>query len=269
MNLLAGQVSYEVARRPILSDVAFAVREGECVAIVGPNGAGKTTLLRLIAGVLRPTAGELELRGVDYCSLKRRELARTLAYVPQARPVRVPLSVRDAVLLGRYPHAKPWPFGMDARDFLAVSEALRIVGMEDLADRSLSELSGGERQRAYIAAALAQESECLILDEPTTFLDPGHQKQIAGLLASLLDRHGRTVVLASHDLNLALALADRVIAIDGGTIAAAGATGDILRAPFLEGFYSAPFRIDSSHGSTIMAVDLGVSRRQPDKTTPS
>ena len=151
--------------------------------------------------------------------------------------------------------------GPDADDFAAVDRALAIVGIEALAERRLEELSGGERQSAYIAAALAQESTCLVLDEPTTFLDPGHQKQIAALLGSLIERHGRTVVLASHDLNLALALADRVVALRDGRVAASGPTGEVLEAAFLEDLYGASFRIDSVGQGRTIALDLGVARR--------
>jgi iron complex transport system ATP-binding protein len=254
-------VSFTIAGRPILNAVDVEIREGESVAIVGPNGAGKTTLLRLLAKVLEPSRGELSLRGTRYSELTARGLSHTLAYVPQIRPARVPLTVRDVVLLGRYPHSRRWSVGYEVRDFEAAVRALDVIGSSDLADRSMNEISGGERQGVYIAAALAQETECLILDEPTTYLDPGHQRRIAHLLQKLTREDGRTLVFASHDLNLAFALADRVIALSAGEVVAVGPTAEVLENSLLERIYQAPFHIlhPESHSPIrpVVAVDLG------------
>ena len=259
-ELIAGQVSLEVGHRLILEGVEVRIHEGESVAIVGTNGAGKTTLLRLLAGVLVPSSGGLTLRGVPYQRLAARHLASSVAYVPQVRPARVPLTVRDVVLLGRYPHNSPWSVGYGARDFDAVRRALEVTGSTDLAERPLSELSGGERQGVYIAAALAQETECLLLDEPTTYLDPGHQRRIAQLLRRLTREEGRTLVFASHDLNLAYALADHVIALVAGKVAASGPTEEVLDLGLLEDLYGAPFHSSRPLGPAperpVVAVDL-------------
>jgi iron complex transport system ATP-binding protein len=242
-ELIAGQVSFEAGGRLILDRVEVRIRQGESVAIVGTNGAGKTTLLRLLANVLAPSRGGLTLRGVPYAELRARRVAASVAYVPQVRPARVPLSVRDVVLLGRYPHNRAWSVGYEARDFDAARRALEALGSSDFAERPLSELSGGERQGVYIAAALAQETECLILDEPTTYLDPGHQRRIARLLRKLTADEGRTLVFASHDLNLAYALADRVIALAAGKVIASGFTDEVLEPSRLEALYGAPFHV--------------------------
>ncbi len=255
-ELLSGQVSFGVGGRSILDEVDVGIREGESVAIVGTNGAGKTTLLRLLANVLAPSRGGLSLRGTPYTELTARRLAGALAYVPQIRPARVPLTVRDVVLLGRYPHNRRWSLGYEGADFEAAARALEVSGTADLADRDMSELSGGERQGVYIAAALAQETECLILDEPTTYLDPGHQRRIAHLLLRLTRREGRTLVFASHDLNLAFALADRVIALAAGRVVAAGPTGQVLVPSLLEELYGAPFHVSRPSGFPVVSVDL-------------
>ena len=255
-ELLSGRVSFDIGGRSILNAVDVGIRQGESVAIVGTNGAGKTTLLRLLANVLAPSRGGLSLRGTPYAGLTARQLAGSLAYVPQIRPARIPLTVRDVVLLGRYPHNRRWSFGYEAQDFEAATKALEMVGSTDLADRGMSELSGGERQGVYIAAALAQKTECLILDEPTTYLDPGHQRRIAHLLERLIRREGRTLVFASHDLNLAFALADRVVALAGGEVVAAGPTGEVLATPLLEQLYGAPFHVSRPAGFPVVAVDL-------------
>ncbi|MCP4200907.1 MAG: ABC transporter ATP-binding protein [bacterium] len=267
-ELLAGRVSFEVADRAILNDVEVSLREGESVAVVGTNGAGKTTLLRLLAKVLEPSRGGLTFRGTAYSELTSRQLAGSLAYVPQVRPARVPLTVRDVVLLGRYPHSGRWSVGYEARDFEAAARALDVVGSSELADRPMSELSGGERQGVYIAAALAQETECLILDEPTTYLDPGHQRRIARLLHKLTHQEGRTLVFASHDLNLAYVLADRVVALSAGEVAAAGSTVEVLDMPLLEDLYGAPFHLSRPLGGPpahpVVAVDLDAESAAPE-----
>lgn len=267
--LLSGRVSFGVVGRSILEAVDVSIREGECVAIVGTNGAGKTTLLRLLANVLAPSRGGLSLRGTPYSELTARQLAGSLAYVPQVRPARVPLTVRDVVLLGRYPHKRRWSFGYEAADFEAAARALEVVGAADLAARDMTELSGGECQGVYIAAALAQEAECLILDEPTTYLDPGHQRQIAHLLERLIRRDGRTLVFASHDLNLAFALADRVIALEAGQVVAAGPTAEMLVTPLLEQLYGAPFHVSHPSGHPVVSVDLSTQPVSGQSGTPS
>ena len=268
-ELLSGRVSYGVGGRAILDRVDVGIREGESVAIVGTNGAGKTTLLRLLANVLAPSRGGLSLRGIPYSELSARKLAGSLAYVPQVRPARVPLAVRDVVLLGRYPHKRSWSFGYEAADFEAATRALEVVGSADLAARDMSELSGGERQGVYIAAALAQEAECLILDEPTTYLDPGHQRRIAHLLERLIRQDGRTLVFASHDLNLAFALADRVIALEAGKVVAAGPTAEMLVTPLLEQLYGAPFHVSHPSGHPVVSVDLSTQPVSGQSGTPS
>ncbi len=260
--LISGRVSLELEGRPVLEDVEIEVHAAESVAIVGVNGAGKTTLLRLMANVLTPTDGALSFAGTPYRELGPRRLARALAYVPQVRPARVPLTVRDVVLLGRYPHYGRWRFGYRADDFRAAETALETAGLSELADRSLAELSGGERQGVYIAAALAQDTECLLLDEPTTYLDPGHQRRIAGILRRLIRRERRTVVFASHDLNLAHALADRVIVLAAGRVASTGPAAEVLEPGLLERIFDAPFHTHhpaaGGHrpSSPVVTVDL-------------
>lgn len=258
--MISGRVSFEAGGRVLLDRVEVAVRPGESVAIVGTNGAGKTTLLRLLAGVRSPSRGGLFLRGTPYDRLGARRLASALAYVPQVRPARVPLAVRDVVLLGRYPHNRRWSVGYGARDFEAARRALDTLGARAFADRPLDELSGGERQSVYIAAALAQETEGLILDEPTTYLDPGHQRRIARVLRGLTRERGRTLVFASHDLNLAFALADRVIALAAGKVVASGPIQEVLDLELIERLYGAPFHVSRPSGGEpqppVVAVNL-------------
>jgi iron complex transport system ATP-binding protein len=241
--LTARGLAWGAGGRRILGPVDFAVRRGECLVVVGPNGAGKTTLLRLLTGLLRPAAGTIEYRGQSFVTLSRRALARRIAYVPQIRPDHLPLTVEEVVVLGRYPHLSAFQMAPRSEDFAAVAEALRLVGITELRDRPVDELSGGERQAVFIAAALAQESELLILDEPTIHLDARHQSDLAGLLLRLKAESGRTVVLATHDLNLASLLGDRLLAVAGGTILAVGTPAEILRPDLLEQLFRARFEI--------------------------
>jgi ABC-type cobalamin/Fe3+-siderophores transport system ATPase subunit len=229
--------------RPILGPVDLEVRRGECLAVVGPNGAGKTTLLRLLTGLLRPTAGEVSYLDKPFSALSRRALARRIAYVPQIRPSHVPLAVEEVVLLGRYPYLSAFQMAPLEADFKAVEEAMRLVGIEELRGRPVDELSGGERQAVFIAAALAQESELLVLDEPTIHLDARHQSDLAGLLLRLKAESGRTVVLATHDLNLASLLGDRLLALSGGKILAVGTPAEIVQPDVLERLFRARFEI--------------------------
>jgi len=164
--LSARGLTWRAGGRTILKSLDLDVFRGECLAVVGPNGAGKTTLLRCLTGLLRPEHGEISYGGRSLRALSRREIARRIAYVPQIRPETVPLAVEEVVLLGRYPHLSPFRLALNAEDFAAVHEALRVVGIEELRGRPVDKLSGGERQAVFIAAALAQEAELLVLDEP-------------------------------------------------------------------------------------------------------
>ncbi|HTQ79208.1 MAG TPA: ABC transporter ATP-binding protein [Thermoanaerobaculia bacterium] len=241
--LAARGLTWRSGARTLLGPLDLRIEAGECLMVVGPNGAGKTTLLRLLTGLLAPSAGEIRLRGRPFADLPRRERARHLAYVPQVRPSAVPLTVFEVVLLGRYPHLGPLQLAPRAEDFRAVEEALSVVGIGDLRDRPVDELSGGERQAVYIAAALAQETEMLLLDEPTTHLDARHQREVAALLLKLKAESGRTVVAATHDLNLASLLGDRLLALACGRVLAQGSPAEILRPEVLAELFGTRFAV--------------------------
>jgi iron complex transport system ATP-binding protein len=245
--------------REILGPLDLDVLRGECLAVVGPNGAGKTTLLRCLTGLLRPTAGDLRFEGRAFPTLSRRALARRIAYVPQIRPARVPLTVEEVVLLGRYPHLSAFQIAPRREDFAAVDAALDLVGIGDLRRRPVDELSGGERQAAFIAAALAQEAELLVLDEPTIHLDARHQRDLAGLLLKLDAEAGRTVLLATHDLNLASLLGDRLLALSSGRVLACGTPSEILEPGLLERLFRARFEVVRGGERPVTLLQLGPS----------
>jgi iron complex transport system ATP-binding protein len=241
--LTARGVGWQAAGRSILAGIDEAVRVGECLVVVGPNGAGKTTLLRLLVGLLEPSSGSLVWGETPYSELSRRELAQRIAYVPQNHPLRIPLTVEQMVLLGRYPYLSALRIAPQERDFVAVARALELAGIEGLRRRPLIELSGGERQSVYIASALAQEAELMILDEPTTHLDPLHQREISDLLARLNRQNRLSVVVATHDLNFASVLADRILALRDGSVVACETPERLLTADRLSEVFGAPFSV--------------------------
>jgi iron complex transport system ATP-binding protein len=255
--LEAAGIGWESAGVRIVGPIDLGIARGESVSLVGPNGAGKTTLLRLLVGVLRPASGEARWRRRPLPSIARRELARHVAYVPQVRPARVPFSVRQLVMLGRYPYLSPLQLAPREADFAAVARAIELVDLADLVERRVDELSGGERQAVYIAAALAQESEMLVLDEPTTHLDPRHQRRIARLLLRLHREEGKSILMATHDLNLASRVASRVVALRDGWVIGDGDPSALLRPGPLGELFEAPFDLvrDGEHPVTILDLE--------------
>jgi cobalamin transport system ATP-binding protein len=239
--LKASNVSFAYKRgrratQAVLKDVSFDVDRGTIVGLLGPNGSGKTTLVRIIAGMLRPDSGRVLLEGASVNDLPRRDLARRVALVPQETQTTFDFTVLDMVLMGRYPHLGPFELERPA-DLAIARDALRATGTETLESRAFATLSGGEKQRVIIAAALAQASDILLLDEPTTALDLGYQFEIAALLKRLNAEHGTTMVVSTHDLNLAATLCERVVLIKSGSVIAYGPTGDTLTADNIRRLY--------------------------------
>lgn len=205
--------------REVLKGVSFTVPRGTVTSLVGPNGCGKTTLLKTACGLIRPRSGAVLLDGRPIGSYKRRELARKLAMLPQSREIPA-LTVERLAACGRYPHLGPGA-ALTEKDRRAVDEALALAGALELRHRELKELSGGERQRAYLAMALCQDSDVLLLDEPTTYLDIGQKNQVMELVRSLNAR-GRTILAVLHDLPLAFEYSDYVAVMAGGELLAFG-----------------------------------------------
>jgi cobalamin transport system ATP-binding protein len=237
---------YPDATRPAVDGVTVEIAAGACTAVLGPNGSGKSTLLRLLLGTLSPAAGSVELDGRAVGDWGRGEIARAVGVVPQDEEAVFPTSVRETVAMGRYPHLGPWRRERDA-DRRAVERAMRRCDVLAFAHRPISTLSGGERQRARVARALAQEPAALALDEPTAALDVGHEMAIFELLRDL-GRAGTTVLLVTHNLNLAARYAERLVLLDRGRVAAAGAPDEVLRQETVEGVYGWPVRIDRHPG---------------------
>jgi iron complex transport system ATP-binding protein len=222
--------------RYVLQEVSFDVARGAIVGVLGPNGSGKTTLLRLIAGTLRPERGRVTLDGVDVARLARRALARRMAVVPQDTHAAFDFSALEIVLMGRYPHLGPFELE-GAADLSIAREALAATGTAPLESRGFATLSGGERQRVVIAGALAQAADMLLLDEPTASLDLAYQLEIAALLRRLNHDRGTTMIVSTHDLNLAAAVCGTLVLIRRGRVVACGATADVLTRDTVRALY--------------------------------
>lgn len=230
---------YPGAPRPALDDVGTRVARGELYAVIGPNGSGKSTLARLLLGVLRPTTGQALFVGRPAAAWDRRELARRVGVVPQDEELVFPLTVGALVGMGRYPHIGPWRAEGTA-DLAAIERALEACDVAPLRDRPVTRLSGGERQRARIARALAQEPDTLVLDEPTAALDIAHEMAIFELLARLREHQGVTVLLVTHNINLAARYADRLLLLEQGRALAEGAPGAVVTRELVERSYHWP-----------------------------
>jgi len=214
-------------RRHVISGLDMAVPPGRFTAILGPNGCGKSTLLRGLAGLHAPREGLVTLDGRPLHRIGAKARAREISMLEQSDTLPEGLTVTDLVRQGRYPHRRLLG-GWSACDALAVEEAMAMTGMAELGPRPLSELSGGQRQRARIAMTLAQEARVLLLDEPTTFLDPAHQLDILALILRLVAERGSTVVAVLHDLTLAARVADHVVILSGGRLVAAGPPAAVM-----------------------------------------
>jgi iron complex transport system ATP-binding protein len=232
-------LSVRRGKQLVLRDLSFTLTAGECVSLIGPNGAGKSTLLLALLGWLKPQAGRLTLDGTPIHALPARRRGRFAAYVPQLIE-RVPaFTIYDLVAGGRFPHVSPWR-ALSLPDHQIVAQALECCGLQALASRPITALSGGERQKALIAAAIAQDPELMLLDEPTTALDPAVQVELARLLRNW-HAGGRALVVVSHELQLPAALGGRVLAMRNGRIVADGQAESVLRPQQLAAIFNAEF----------------------------
>src|SRR5215510_5710423 len=228
-----------------LADVSVEIAPGEIVGVIGPNSSGKTTLIRLLTRVLEPASGEIRLEGAPVRSLSRTELARRVAVVPQGILPEFPFTVGELVLMGRYPH-DPSRYFESPRDRAVAREAMEATSVLELADMPLEHLSGGERQRAVIARALAQEPRLLVLDEPTAHLDLRYQVEAAALLRRLNRERGMTVLLVSHDLNLAAEVCDRLLLLNSGRPTAIGPPEAVLDEALLASVFGCRVIVDKN-----------------------
>lgn len=243
-------LSYRYDHHPILSDINATVAKGEFVSIIGPNGAGKSTLVKCINRVLDGWQGSIHLFGNSVRSLNQKRLATLVGYVPQSDGRSIPFTVKEFLLMGRYPYLSPFST-VTSEDRKVVSEVLGRTGIAHLADRELNCLSGGERQIALIAAALVQGAQILLLDEPTASLDYRHQVECMDLLKRLNDELGVTLIAVTHDINHALALGTRVLALKHGRVCFDGRASDLLTGDGLLDIYETRFATYQTEGSDL------------------
>lgn len=232
-QLSTEHLSLGYGARQIVSDLSVSIPPGKVTIIIGANACGKSTLLKGLGRLLPPRSGAVYLDGRSISELPTREVARLVGILPQSPTAPESITVADLVGRGRYPH-QGWLRTWSSEDTEAVATALTATDTLELAERSVDELSGGQRQRVWIAMALAQSTDVLLLDEPTTFLDINHQIEVLDLLSDLNRKSGKTIVMVLHDLNLAARYADQVIAMKNGAVVAQGAPYDVVTAEIVE-----------------------------------
>ncbi|MDC7787104.1 iron complex transport system ATP-binding protein [Rhodoplanes tepidamans] len=238
--------------REILHGISFSVRAGEVVGILGPNGCGKSTLLRCLAGLCAPSAGGVAIDGLGLGTIPPAALARRLALQGQDATGALGFTVRDIVAMGRLPHRPSMLAGAGAADDAVVTDSIRRLGLDDLADRSIETLSGGERQRVTIARAVAQQPDILLLDEPTNHLDVRHRFAVLGLVRRL----GITVVAVLHEIDLAARWCDRVLLMADGRVVADGPPAAVLTAERLQEVYAVAARVTADPHTGRLRIEL-------------
>ncbi|MDX9759363.1 MAG: ABC transporter ATP-binding protein [Bacteroidota bacterium] len=237
------EVRFAYGTTSVLHALSFHVAPGEFIGVIGPNGAGKTTVLRLMTGLLRPTSGAVRIDGRRVQDIPAPERARLLAVVPQNERVAFPHTVEAMVLLGRFPHTSGLGYENET-DRMAAARAMERVGIARLASRGMDELSGGEQHRVFIARALAQDTPVLLLDEPNAHLDLRHQAGLFELLAHLHRDEGRSILIITHDLNLAGMYCDRILLLSDGKSAAWGTPAEVLREDLLTQHFGVHVQVD-------------------------
>jgi iron complex transport system ATP-binding protein len=222
------ELKFSYTSKPVLRNISMSIDSGEFVAFIGPNGAGKSTLIKILAGLIRPYAGRVEFRGTPLSGFRPADLAKRVACVPQETHMVFPFTVGEIVMMGRLPHRAARSLFDSPEDAEWTRRAMALTDISSLSARTFNELSGGERQRTVLASALAQDPEILLLDEPTAHLDLKHQIHFYDILERLNSERQMTIVVVTHDLNVAARYAQRVIAIRDGTIVADGNPDNVL-----------------------------------------
>ncbi|MFF9568808.1 ABC transporter ATP-binding protein [Streptomyces sp. NPDC014685] len=261
-RLAASGVTVGYGGRAVIDGLDVAIPPGVITTIIGPNGCGKSTLLRTLARLLRPSAGTVVLDGEDIAGLRTRDVAKKLGLLPQAPVAPEGLTVADLVARGRHPH-QSWLRQWSSDDAGVVERALAMTGVAELAGRPVDSLSGGQRQRVWISMALAQGTDLLLLDEPTTYLDLAHAVDVLDLVDDLHEA-GRTVVMVLHDLNLAARYSDHLVVMRAGSILAQGHPREVITAELLrEAFGLRAEVIDDPVGGRPLVVPIGRAHVRP------
>ena len=239
------KIGYAYANVSVLDAVSFDVQAGAFFVIIGPNGSGKTTLMKVIAGIIKSDKGSIKIHNRRLGAYSRKSLARIIAYVPQMNQIDFPFTVKEVVLMGRAPHLGLLGLTAD-KDIALANEAMVFTGIDHLAERRLDQLSGGECQRVFIARAICQSPQIILLDEPTASLDLAHQVRLMDLMQRLKDEKGVTVVMVSHDVNLAAMYGDNLLLLRNGQLVGLGSPQEVLTQDRLEEAYGCKLLIDES-----------------------
>lgn len=250
-------LSLNISNKKILHKVSFNIYEKDYLSIIGPNGAGKTSLLKCLMRIYSFSEGDIFFRGIPIKKFSQRGLAKQISYVPQSDGRALPFSVEEFVMMGRYPHLSPFT-SFNAEDKKVVRESLELTNTIQMADRLLTTLSGGERQTVFIAAALAQGADILLLDEPTTFLDPKHEQDIYQILRRVNKELGITIVAVTHDINSAVLQGERIIILKNGTVQFEDDASKIMNKKILASAYDKDFTflIHPLTGQAIIAPEV-------------
>ncbi|MDD4910150.1 MAG: heme ABC transporter ATP-binding protein [Candidatus Omnitrophica bacterium] len=260
-NLFCGYGSKDV-----IHNISFSVAEGEFVGIIGPNGAGKTTLFKAVTKLLHIRSGEVIYRNKDVNRLSAREIAEEIAVLPQGVELNFSFTVEEFILMGRYPHKKRFE-GLSNDDYAIIENVMSLTDTQVISRRFVNELSGGEKQRVLLAQALAQEPKLLLLDEPTSHLDIGHQISIMELLKNLNKKQGITVLAVLHDLNLAAEYADRLILLNKGEVFRSGDPREVLTYQNIEDVYQTVVVVRENPFSRKPYILLATKERIDEKRT--
>ena len=244
-SIYVNNLSHSFGETLVLKNISFQVPHRDFFIIIGPNGSGKTTLMKVISGILKPQNGELKILNHPIDQYHRKALARTIAFVPQMTFADFPFTVTEIVLMGRSPYLGI--LGLEQENDLEVAnQAIAFTGLEHLAHRKLDQLSGGEQQRVFIARAICQEPDIILLDEPTASLDLAYQVRIMDLMEKLKTEKGITVVMVSHDVNLAAMYADHLMLLHKGQVVCQGLPDEVLTYKTLEETYGCTLLVDES-----------------------
>ncbi|MGB2727846.1 MAG: ABC transporter ATP-binding protein [Halobacteriota archaeon] len=245
VKLKVKNVEFSYASVPILKDVCIELAESEMLGVVGPNGAGKSTLIRCIDRILKPQRGIILLDERDIKEMRLMELAKKVGYIPQSTSQIFPATVFDTVLMGRRPHLG---WRSSEKDTEMVLETLQMLNIEELAMRDINELSGGQQQKVFIARALTQEPNVLLLDEPTSNLDIRHQLEVMDIIKNIVREKELSAIMAIHDLNLASRYADRILMMNSGKIFSAGDPVSVLTPANIKHVYGVEAEVNNNNG---------------------
>jgi len=264
-SLEVRNIYFSYDNRDVIRNVSFNIEEGEFLSIIGPNGSGKSTLLKTLNNVYIPKSGEIQVKGKPVDSYKKKDLAKLIALVPQDTNIDFEFKVQEIVAMGRHPYKGRFQ-REDKDDMDIVYKSMELTNTFDIKDRLINEISGGERQRVFIAKALAQDPEIILLDEPTSHLDINHQMDILSLLRRLNEEKKITVVLVIHDINLACRYSDRIVLLKNGEIVGAGSPEEVITTVNVEQTYGMKVAIEKNkYTDHIYLTPIEIKRKLKDK----